>query len=145
MGFASIFITLGLGTRFRSSKVQTRKYPNEGIWRSLKNFLLTSFLFGLTLGIPFGKFYGVFVGLLFGLANGPIFGMTFGGSACIQHFILRLILVRDGFIPWDYRQFLDYADDLMLLKKEGGAYAFIDPSLQEYFAEMNANGSMEQQ
>jgi hypothetical protein len=74
--------------------------------------------------------------LIDGIGNGVFFGIYVGGLACIQHFLLRLILKQSGAIPWNYAKFLDYATELGFLTREGGRYRFIDDSVQEHFAQM---------
>lgn len=74
--------------------------------------------------------------LIDGIGNGVFFGIYVGGLACLQHFVLRLILKQSGAIPWNYAKFLDYATALGLLAREGGRYRFIHESVQEYFAHM---------
>ncbi len=59
-----------------------------------------------------------------------------GGKACIQHFTLRLILYCNGYIPWNYARFLDYATERIFLQKVGGGYIFIHRLLLEHFAQM---------
>lgn len=77
--------------------------------------------------------------LIDGIGNGVFFGIYVGGLACIQHFVLRLLLKQSGAMPWNYAKFLDYATELGFLKQEGGRYRFIDDSVQEYFAQMPLN------
>ena len=77
--------------------------------------------------------------LIDGIGNGVFFGIYVGGLACIQHFVLRLLLKQSGAIPWNYAKFLDYATELGFLKREGGRYRFIDDSVQEHFAQMPLN------
>ena len=74
---------------------------------------------------------GPVLGLVFGLIAG---GMKPGGQACLKHFALRLSLVRNGSIPWNYVKFLDDAAERILLRKVGGGYIFIHRMLLEYFA-----------
>lgn len=59
-----------------------------------------------------------------------------GGKICIQHFTLRLILYFNGYIPWNYARFLDYATEHIFLRKFGGGYIFIHRLLLEHFAQM---------
>jgi DNA polymerase III delta prime subunit len=59
-----------------------------------------------------------------------------GGKACIQHFTLRLILYCNGYVPWNYARFLDYATERIFLQKVGGGYIFIHRLLLEHFAQM---------
>lgn len=75
--------------------------------------------------------------ILDGIGNGIFFGIYVGGLACIQHFILRLILKHQGVIPWNYAKFLDYATELGFLERVGGRYRFINESVQAYFAQMS--------
>ena len=74
--------------------------------------------------------------LIDGIGNGVFFGIYVGGLACIQHFVLRLILKQSGAIPWNYAKFLDYATELGFLEWEGGRYRFINESVQQHFAQM---------
>ncbi len=77
--------------------------------------------------------------LLDGIGNGVFFGIYVGGLACIQHFVLRLLLKQSGAIPWNYAKFLDYATELGFLEREGGRYRFIHDSVQEHFAQLPQN------
>jgi len=83
----------------------------------------------------------LFVGLvfweMFGWGFGVFGGFLFGGSAFIQHFIIRFILYRSGCMPWRYVHFLDYAAERILLRKVGGGYIFVHRLLQDYFASLN--------
>lgn len=74
--------------------------------------------------------------LLDSIGNGIFFGIYVGGLACLQHFILRLILKHQGVMPWNYAKFLNYAVELGFLEREGGRYRFINDSVQTYFAQM---------
>jgi hypothetical protein len=71
-------------------------------------------------------FIGMFVGLYGGLRN--------GGQACFQHLTLRFLLCCNGFAPWRYVRFLDYAAERVFLRKVGGGYIFVHRMLLEYFA-----------
>ena len=70
-------------------------------------------------------------------------GLNAGGQACLEHFVLRLLLVRNGSIPWNYVKFLDYAAERILLRKVGGGYTFIHRMLLEYFAARYDESSVE--
>jgi hypothetical protein len=63
--------------------------------------------------------YSVF---LDGVSSGLFFGIYVGGLACVQHFVVRLILWWNGCIPWNYAQFLDYAASRGLLERDGRCY-----------------------
>jgi hypothetical protein len=90
---------------------------------------------GVSEGLIFGLSFGLMVGLIFSLSFGLMVGLRNGGVACIQHFILRLILYRNGYIPWNYAQFLDYATDRLFLQRVGGGYRFMHDLLRQHFAQ----------
>lgn len=75
--------------------------------------------------------------LIDGIGNGVFFGIYIGGLACVQHFVLRLILKHSDAIPWNYAKFLNYATELGFLEREGAYYQFIDDSVQEYLAKLD--------
>ncbi len=133
------------GSLAQALSQQERVVPNQGIWFSVRNSLLFGALFGALFGVPAGVVFGspteiashflcaltiVFLGEI-------IIGLPFGGFACIQHMILRLLLWRAGFAPLYYPRFLDYAADHILLRKVGGGYIFVHRLLLEYFASLD--------
>ena len=75
-------------------------------------------------------------GLINGLNFGLIFWLIFGGNACIHHLTLRSILYRNGFTPWNYARFLNYATERIFLQQAGGSYIFVHRMLLEHFAQM---------
>jgi predicted NACHT family NTPase len=68
------------------------------------------------------------------LAGGFIPGLAF-----MRHFVLRLILWRSGYIPWNYARFLNYAAQRLFVQRAGKRYQFTHKLLQEHFAEMPLN------
>jgi hypothetical protein len=62
---------------------------------------------------------------------------VFGGFACIQHVVLRLLLYRAGVIPWNYVRFLDHCTERIFLRRVGGGYIFAHRLLMEYFASLH--------
>ena len=79
--------------------------------------------------------------IIIGLKNGLIIGLIFGlfrmgGIAIVQHLLLRLIIFRDTYLPWKIISFLEYATDLIFLRRVGGSYIFIHRTLMEHFAEI---------
>jgi hypothetical protein len=122
----------GVVCGFRGIEIQKGEKPNQGIFRSAK--IATLFLIlGMVCGIGFAKII-VFIDLpLFG----SICGLVYGGNACIRHFTLRLILYLNGYTPWNYTRFLDYATERLFLRKVGGGYIFVHRMLLEHFAEMS--------
>jgi hypothetical protein len=57
-----------------------------------------------------------------GLA-GLLAGLLRGELAWLQHYFLRFLLWRSGFIPWHYPSFPDEAADRVLLRKVGVGYS----------------------
>jgi DNA polymerase III delta prime subunit len=119
-----------------------RLKPNQGIWLSARNGVLTGLANGLCLGLVVGLVVGQFaslvwallVGLTTGVGIGLIFGLASGGFACIQQAILRLLLQRAGVVPHHYVRFLDEAAGCILLRNVGGGYSFVHRLLLDYFA-----------
>ncbi len=87
-------------------------------------------------GLIGGLIYGLVGGLIGGLIGGLVGGLVGGGSACFRHFTLRLVLHRQGNVPWNYARFLDYAVDRLFMQKVGGGYIFVHRMLMEHFAQM---------
>lgn len=121
--------------------------PNEGILRSLRNGLILGLPIGLVLGCVLPLILALWLipgdlgdGLLWFFPLGLLASLALfllnGGYACLQHVILRVILYRRGFIPWDYARFLDDAADRLLLRKVGGGYMFTHRLLLDYFASL---------
>ena len=129
--------------------IELRTTSNQGIWRSAKYAAVFALIGGLTLGLIWGLtsllasmlitgfaprledwlHYWLVDGLFLGILSSLI-----PGAACIQHFILRLILWQNRSIPWNYTHFLDYATERIFLQKVGGGYIFIHRLLLEHFA-----------
>jgi hypothetical protein len=96
-----------------------------------------------------GGLIWVILGLIATLVSGSIWGLIAGAVAAvisafwpgipgIERFILHLVLWSKGYIPWDYRRFLDAATDRLLLQKTGDRrYRFIHDLLQKHFAEIS--------
>jgi predicted ATPase len=119
-------------------EIVTRTFPNEGIRRSARNALLGGLFAGLVGCIVFGLFIEPSFELLSGMVVvlGLFGGLTFGGRACIQHLVLRIMLWRNGSAPLHYARFLDYAAGHTFLRKVGGGYIFVHRLLLEYFASL---------
>ncbi|PZO38003.1 MAG: hypothetical protein DCF19_17305 [Pseudanabaena frigida] len=133
LGTGLIFILLqGLA----GSTIETNTAPNQGIWRSLQNSLLFTIIGAITLGLVAlqvgfrSPTFGILIGILFGTFSPA-------GLACLQHFVLRLVLYQNSYIPWNLERFLNYATKLIFLQKVGGGYIFIHRLLLEHFAQMS--------
>jgi hypothetical protein len=125
---ALIFIMLrGL----TGSGIETSTIPNQGIWQSMKYAIALAMISAL--GLAVGSWL-VGIPILCGVIIGLLFGLVGAGEPWIKHFTLRLILYCNGYIPWNYAGFLDYATQLIFLQKVGGGYIFIHRLLLEHFA-----------
>jgi energy-coupling factor transporter ATP-binding protein EcfA2 len=128
---------------FRPGIAKTATKPNEGIRRSIRNALLgglvgvlgcgliiSSDLFLGTDFLPNPRARVVFLATMggFGLMSGA------GGTAVIQHYVLRLMLTSVGATPGAYVRFLEAAVDGLLLRRVGGGFRFPHRLLQERFA-----------
>ena len=142
IGIAGGFLG-GLVGGFRGPNIQKTIKPNQSIWKSAQHALVLCISFGMIGGclnvlitIKYGLNEAIIIGLLGGLGYGVLAGLIGGGTACLQHFSLRLMLYRIGYVPWNYAHFLDYATERLFLQKVGGGYIFMHRTLLEYFAQM---------
>jgi hypothetical protein len=169
-GILGIVIILATGmmgallTGLLGPAIERRSFPNQGIWRSAKNtliFALTGFVIG---SLVTGLFSGV-VNLFFdlcstlvhipsmfqilyyppvmlktGLMMGAMSGLT-AGIACLQHFVLRIMLWYNGSIPWNYARFLNHVSQRQLMQHRGGRYRFTHNLLRHYLAQSYASSS----
>lgn len=75
--------------------------------------------------------------LLYSLVWGVTFAvtgsLTYGGYACIQHGVVRLLLSWQSAIPWKLEAFLVEATNRLLLERRGGVFRFRDKLLADYF------------
>ncbi len=128
--------------------MKTKATPNQGVWQSGRNGVICMSIFGLSAGLigglSFGLIYGPLLGLIYGLLAGLIGGSTAGliwggGLPFIQHFALRFVLYRNGYLPWNLVRFLDYAAERIFLRKVGGGYIFVHRTLMEHFASQDVS------
>lgn len=78
---------------------------------------------------------GLLIALRMGFVLGLMALMWYGGIEVLYHAVLRFLLRREGPIPARYPDFLDYAVDLIFLRRVGGSYIFIHQLLlQDHFA-----------
>jgi WD40 repeat protein/DNA polymerase III delta prime subunit len=152
-------LVLGLFRGLRTSIIDTKTSPDQGVRMSARNAIalglaggifaaviggLTSILFKLLIiqgpvTSPLDLALQAFP-LLLGLFGcfGILSALWYGGLDIIQHFALRVVLRFKGYIPWNYARFLDYAAERILLRKVGGGYIFIHRLLMEYFASLES-------
>ncbi|EAZ94255.1 NACHT domain-containing protein [Crocosphaera chwakensis] len=138
-------LSLGLIFGLNTSEIPTKKDVNQGIWLSCKNGLLFMLSLGLIFGLIWGLIWGLISGLSVGLSFGLIFGLCFGLDTFIQHFILRLVLYRNGYIPWNYSRFLGHAAKHRFIQRVGGRYRFMHDLLRKHFASMSLDEAKLQQ
>ena len=131
-------LTSGLIGGLKGPGMHNKMRPNQGIWKSARN----AGIFTLIIGLSAGFIGGQSVGLLAVLSFGLMAGMIGGGSACLRHLSLRLMLYRLEYVPWNYARFLDYATERLFLQKVGGGYIFIHRMLLEHFAQMELGGKL---
>ena len=142
----SIIFGLMISLIFSFSKkddIDSRTLPNQGMWKSASNCIKLFITIGLTtalllgiLDLFLGMFHPIYIlvnGMYLGFAS-ALLGGNGAGITCIKHFTLRCLLWWNGYGPWNYARFLDFAADCILLKKVGGSYVFIHRLLLEHFA-----------
>ncbi|MBC1296907.1 NACHT domain-containing protein, partial [Nostoc sp. UCD122] len=139
-------LILGLIFGFHGLEIENKIISNQGIWQSAKNtvnlsvfvFLPSTILIFLILGIIQNNSLNeaLISSLVSGLFLGLLLGIPRSGTPVIKHFTLRLILYRNGYIPWNYARFLDYSTERLFLQRVGGRYRFIHKLLQDHFAQM---------
>ena len=133
----------GFTDRIREDKIR----PNQGIRLTLTNGLFVCLMATLIIGMIAWFIYGatesliggVISGLILGLSSGLIIGLNRGLAAVIKHYALRLVLWRSGKTPLMFIPFLDHCAKLILLKKVGGGYIFLNRMLLEYFARLETS------
>lgn len=109
-----------------------------GILPALSVGLIHVLLISLRGGIvSYTESVGLGYVLIGGLSFGLVIGLFFGLQALIQHYTLRFTLIRNGSLPRQPFPFLDYAVDLIFLRRVGGSYIFVHRLLMEHFAEMD--------
>jgi DNA polymerase III delta prime subunit len=134
--FFGLFFGLAVGLIYGlvPGLIQKRTAPNEGIHRSARRALAIGLFFGLFFALPFALFFGPAKALTFELFFGLAGGLVFGGHACLQHLVVRVLLAAQGFAPLHYIRFLDDMTERLLLRRVGGGYIFIHRLLLEHFA-----------
>jgi hypothetical protein len=59
-----------------------------------------------------------------------------GGYDLFKYFILRLIIFKFKYMPWNITRFLDYCTERLILQRVGNRYRFIHRLVQEHFANL---------
>lgn len=89
---------------------------------------------GIGQGLSIGLIVGLFGATIIVLISALLGSLRYGGLAYLQHYVLRLLLIHNGSIPYRLVQFLDYATQRIFLRRVGGGYIFIHRLLLEHFA-----------
>lgn len=109
----------------------------------IETVLQRSLGFGVA-GAMVGSLIGGLVGValdmgvagMVGLSIGLCTGMYYGGLVINQHYTLRWLLYRKGYLPLRLVPFLDYCVERIFLQKIGSSYMFIHGLLMEHFASL---------
>ena len=130
-------------------EIESKTYPNQGIWNSLKNVATISLIIAplvalgtviilqwINQGVDATEalsptWYHVLMVIpivAFGV------GAVTNGIPVMQHMNLRLVLWANGYAPWNYARFLDYATERLLMQRVGGRYRFIHDLLRQHLA-----------
>ena len=118
--------------------IETSLKPNQGLWMSIVNSIVFTFISAMSVGLFFGIVLGLglIAGIFSGLFIGLMLGFFGGGGSVVEHTVLRFILFLSGSTAWNYARFLDYAAERIFLQKVGGGYIFVHRLLLEHFSEM---------
>ena len=118
----------------RGQRIEKKSALNQGIRLSLRSAVASAFIISTTLTAltllmrtPIAAGY---TALLTGLVVLPFFG----GATVLKHYLLRLLLWREGNMPLRYGRFLEHAAQFGLLRRVGGGYTFMHRLMQEHFA-----------
>jgi tetratricopeptide (TPR) repeat protein len=147
-------LNVGLIGGLRGNIVEAKITPGQGMQMSLRNAISSGLAYAILLGGLWGVIgalgasvttslqltveHTVALGLWWMLLIGSGFGMLvclwFGGLDLIKHSVLRAMLSLTNATPRHYIRFLDYATELIFLRRGGGGYIFAHRQLLEYFA-----------
>ncbi len=129
--FGSVGILLGA---INHRNIYLLSTPNQGILSMLRNSIVVGLFSAVLSGVVVGSITKPTYGLASSLITFLFYFLISGGKACLQHFVIRLILYFRGYIPWNYSRFLNQSTSNLILQRVGGRYRFIHKLLQEHFA-----------
>ncbi len=129
---ARIFVLNHLNVSYLQTPEQKRAYQlGVGVLTGLLLGVLCGAIAALMEGLGLGLMMGLILGIIFGVAGTLNFSLGF-----LQKFMLRYVLYRHDVIPWNYRQFLNYAASKGFLQRVSDRYQFPHELLQEHFAQI---------
>ena len=134
--FGSLLLTTILGG-INEGQTEETTYPGDRLKKNFYNtFLFAMLILVLSLlnGLLFNR--SILEVVATALLFGPVIGLILVGTGIIEHFALRLVLAWYGILPWRLITVLDYAVNLIFLRRVGGSYIFVHRLLMEHFAEM---------
>jgi hypothetical protein len=138
-----------------ANQVEVQPLPNQTIHCAALHAALVCFLGGSMGGLAVWLVIGFIAGVIMSwggknviwVIGGPVVwfvcvvgvglvcGLQSGGLACLQHYLLRLLLIRNRSMPRQLLPFLDHAARLSFLRRVGGGYMFAHRMLLEHFAD----------
>lgn len=138
---AAFICAMAAGVR-RTEYVGGHLRPNQGFFEARRNALVLGLAVFLSIGLvslSTGFFHqtifnlSLAVGVGFGLPLAVSLALYAGGGVCIQHMLLRWLLMRQGNIPGNLTRFLDWAVSHIFMRRTGGGYIFLHRTLMDYF------------
>jgi hypothetical protein len=110
-------------------------------WETTRSSLILVLILDLVLVLLGGlrKLTGMadwLIGELIGMAGCGVSLLLLACFTAIRHLAMRFIFCGNGYLPWNYARFLDYATERIFLRKVGGGYIFVHRILQDYFASL---------
>lgn len=140
----ALMIVLALTFGYQGVEVNIKTYPNQGIWQSGWNALLTVLLSAAAGMLCFGlAYWGTELGVvnaILGLTTGVV-SLVFGAMPLMQHVSLRVVIERRNLAPLWLSDFLRAASAMQLMRRVGGGYMFLHEYLRAYFRELRREKS----
>lgn len=107
--------------------------PNRAIWETLKcksPYYVTTILILLVFLLLDQSIANIAsVLLFFTVSLSPL-------GTLASHLLIRILLYKDGSLPWDLAEFLNEAADRGLILRQGGRYRFVHEHLRDYLASL---------
>lgn len=122
---------------------EKKDVPNQFTWATLQRAMLLGSINGVILGMvafPIAlaisrevstATVAMFYLFLYGMSMGIVSPF---GAFCLKHWFVRRVLIKAGLIPVNYRSFLDWCRDILILGRANGGYFFVHRLLLEYIA-----------